>query len=453
LGSPVASLEESMIARIESMPLLDFPENAVITGTLPNFLAETAVARGPIFRLRTATEGDFVFMVGPEANRFVMHTHREHFSHNLGWTPVVGDWLGQGLLNMDPPEHTIHRRMMNPAFTSSYLSAYLPVMQRVVTSRSHDWLDRGRVDAQTEAREIAFDVAAVALAGFQAGVQVDRLREIFYALLHGFDDSQETWDQFWQRRTQLLAELDQTLLATIAARRLIPDSEQPRDVLARIVHATVDGDRQLSDEQILAHVKILLVAGHETTTSLAGWALQLLASNRVWLARVESELDALGRSADAPLTLDDLRSLKSLDLFIREIGRLYSPVLNLPRGVVTDFEFGGFQVSAGESIRLGIAAGHRLPAVFADPNRFDPERFEVPRDEDARTPYGLVPFGGGPRTCIGMSFAQLEVKALVAHVQRQFRLVPESAVEPVHAGFWTAFAPTGMPLLVFPRID
>ena len=442
-----------MPAPFDSMPLLDFPENAVINGTLASFLSQTSMERGPIFRLRTMTEGDFVFMVGPEANRFVMQTHREHFSHNLGWTPVVGDWLGQGLLNMDAPDHTIHRRMMNPAFTSSYLSAYLPVMQRVVATRSSDWVARGRIDAQVEAREIAFDVAAVALAGFQAGTQVDRLREIFYAMLHGFDDSKETWDQFWQRRTQLLAELDQTLLATIAARRLIPDSDQPHDVLARIVHANVDGDRQVSDDQILAHVKILLVAGHETTTSLAGWSLQLLASNQVWRDRVEKELATLRSPADTPLTIEQLRTLKALDLFIREIGRLYSPVLNLPRGVVTDFEFGGFLVPAGQPIRLAIAAGHRRPDVFADPNEFDPERFEEPRDEDARTPYGLVTFGGGPRTCIGMSFALLEVKALVAHVLRRFKLVPGSAAEPVHAGFWTGFAPAGIPLRVLPRSD
>jgi len=241
-------------------------------------------------------------------------------------------------------------------------------------------------------------------------------------------------------------------LYTLMRPRIQDRREHPTDdVLGMMVQARDDQGNALSDEQLIAHTNILLVAGHETTTSLAGWSLQLLGSNRVWRDRVEAELDALHRGDDATLTLEELRSLRSLDLFIREIGRLYSPVLNLPRGVVSDFEFGGFRVPAGEQIRLGIAAGHRLPGVFADPNKFEPERFEEPRDEDARTPYGLVPFGGGPRTCIGMSFAQLEVKALVAHVQRRFRLVPESATEPAHAGFWTAFAPGGMPLLVLPR--
>jgi cytochrome P450 len=442
-----------MASPFSKMPLLDFPANAVITGALPNFLAKTALERGPIFQLRTDTEGDFVFMVGPEANRFVMHTHRTHFSHNQGWTPVVGDWLGQGLLNMDVPEHTIHRRLMNPAFTSTYLAAYLPEMERVVADRTRNWAERKLVDVQTEAREIAFDIAAVTLAGYQTGPEVDRLREIFYALLHGFDDTQESWDAFWQRRTRLLAELDETLLHTIARRRGLPDSEQPKDVLARIIHATDDQDRLLTDAQILAHVKILLVAGHETTTSLSGWVLQLIATNQVWRERIDTELAALPRLAGEALTFDQLRSLKSLDLFIRETGRLYSPVLNLPRGVLTEFEFGGFKVPAGQQVRLAIAACHRLPMVFENPDKFEPERFEEPRDEDARTPYGLVTFGGGPRTCIGMSFAQLEVKALVAHVLRRYRLHSVSERELVSAGFWTAFVPTGIPMRVTPRVD
>ena len=433
------------------MPLIDFPDDAVISGKLPGFLARTAIERGPIFRLRTATEGDFVFMVGPEANRFVMHTHREAFSHNLGWTPIVGDWLGQGLLNMDVPEHTILRKLMNPAFTASYLSAYLPVMTQVVVKRTSDWLTRQVVDLQTEAREIAFDVAAVALAGYETGPQVDRLREIFYALLHGFDDTQESWDSFWQRRNRMLEELDQTLLATIVRRRRLPDGAQPRDVLARIIHAKDERNELLTDQQVLAHVKILLVAGHETTTSLAGWVLQLLATHASWRDRVDREIEPLAGFGDADLTFDQLRSLRALDLVIRETGRLYSPVVNVPRGVLADFEFGGYRVPAGESVRLALAACHRLPTVFANPDSFEPERFEEARDEDARTPYGLVTFGGGPRTCIGMSFAQLEVKALTAHVLRRFRLVPTSNRELVHAGFWTAFVPTGIPVSVSAR--
>src|SRR5579862_6559754 len=124
------------------LPVLEFPPNSVIEGKLPGYMAKIAMTHGPIYVLRTETEGDFVFMVGPEANRFVMHTHREHFSHRQGWTPVIGDWSGVGLLNMDPPDHTIQRRLMNPAFTSAYLATYLPLMQQVIADRTADWLER-----------------------------------------------------------------------------------------------------------------------------------------------------------------------------------------------------------------------------------------------------------------------------------------------------------------------
>jgi sterol 14-demethylase len=101
-------------------------------------------------------------------------------------------------------------------------------------------------------------------------------------------------------------------------------------------------------------------------------------------------------------------------------------VLLLPRGVVSDFEFAGRFVEAGTQVFVAIAAGHRLASVFAEPNRFDPDRFLPPREEDRRNPYALATFGGGPRICLGINFAQVEVMALIAHVRRNFELEPVS---------------------------
>jgi cytochrome P450 len=113
-------------------------------------------------------------------------------------------------------------------------------------------------------------------------------------------------------------------------------------------------------------------------------------------------------------------------------------VINVPRGVVEPFEFGGYFIPAGVPVRLCLAAGHRLPDVFADPDRFDPLRFAPPREEDRRNQYALVTFGGGPRVCIGINFAQVEVRALVAHVLRNYRLERLAGAPPIHSGYWTA---------------
>lgn len=431
------------------LPRVIFPENISMSGHFPRFLAEAAMEKGPILKLFLESDRDLVFLVGPEANRFVFHTHREHFSHAQGWTPVLGDWFGHGLLNMDPPEHTRHRRLMNPAFTASFLSLYLPIMNRVVAARTRDWAARGEVDLYEEAREIAFDVAAAALAGLESGAEVDRMRQLFYGLLHGFDERYETWDAFLSRQNRMNDELNQVLLPLIHQRHAATGT--PSDVVGMIVAARDDEGEPFSDEQVLAHLKILLVAGHETTTTLGAWTLYQLAARPGDRARVQTELARAEPSREEPIGLETLRGARFLDSFIKEVGRLYSPVVQVPRGVAKEFEFEGYTIPPGAEVRLSLSAGHRLPRVFAEPERFDPERFEPPREEDKRVPYSLVTFGGGPRVCIGMSFAQLEVKALVAHVLRGLDLAPIPDRPPIHAGYWTAIAPEGVLVQVAER--
>jgi cytochrome P450 len=214
------------------------------------------------------------------------------------------------------------------------------------------------------------------------------------------------------------------------------------DVLGMIVRARDDNDQPLSDVQIMAHLNILLVAGHETTTTLGAWVLAMLATEHDHRARILAELDAVLGDVTEP-TVEQLRALPLLDNFIKETGRLHSPVFNVPRGVLSDFEFAGYRVPVGSPVRLCLAAGHRLPSVFANPETFDPDRFASPREEDKKQPYSLVTFGGGVRICIGINFANIETKALAVHALRHFDMELLDH-EVIHAGYWTAFLPNGL---------
>lgn len=436
-----------MTRNIADLPKLRMDDADFMSGRLPSIIARQAEAHGPIFQ-RTVTGGPyagqpFVWLVGPEANRFVFHSHRDHFSHDLGWTPIIGETMGKGLLNMDDPEHAIHRRMWNPAFASAYMSAYLPLIQRVIADRTRDWPERGEIDLYRESREITFDVAAAALAGFRTGAEVDRLRELFYTLLHA-DEVVETEAEYWQRALKAREELIGMLVPMIWARRQMPPSDHPNDVVEMIVHARDENGDALSDEQVLAHLNILLVAGHETTTTLGAWMLYLLATRPDDRARIEAELDAIPRTEDGGLSMESIRAMKQLDMFIRETGRLYPPVLTVPRGASQDFEFADTHVPAGTLVRLSLAGGHRLPHVFEDPERFDMDRFAPPREEDKKTPYSLVTFGGGTRVCIGQHFAQVEAKVLAAHVLRHYTLEPARVEPPHYGGFITSILPGGI---------
>ncbi|MDZ4717624.1 MAG: cytochrome P450 [Roseiflexaceae bacterium] len=438
-----------MAKTMADLPAVNFSGEDIMSGRFPALLAQAAIEHGPIFKwiITDGWEaGEYVFMVGPEANRFVLHTGREHFSHDKGWTPLIGDTLGKGLLNMDDPMHARHRKMWNPAFTAAAMEAYIPVMQQVIADRTAAWPTQGIVDVYQESREITFDIAAAALGGFQRGLDVDRLRELFYTLLR-FDDRIESWESYDKRFHEAQRELYITLMRLIAERRALPPDQQPHDVVGMIVRARDEDGQALSDEQVLAHINILLVAGHETTTTLASWMLYFIATQPEQRRALEQELESLAIDADTPAPVEALRAMKRLDAFLREVGRLYPPVINVPRGVISDYEFGGYQIPAGTPMRLSLAGSHLLPSVFTEPQKFDPERFLPPRDEERRTPYGLVTFGGGPRICIGINFAQIEVKALAAHVLRRYNLEP-TGPSVGHGGHWTAILTDGVKLMV-----
>jgi cytochrome P450 len=421
----------------------------------PALLARQAMEHGPVLRWRIpygqGAEEEKALLVGPEANRFVLHTHRSAFSHEYGWTPAVGHLIGKGLLNMDPPEHTWHRKLWNPAFTQAYMERYLPLMQRVIAEHLAHWGEQGEIDLYHEARTITFHVAAAALAGIERGPEVERLQKLFYALIAEGASTLQSIDERLPKALKARDALHALLLDLIAERRHVPARARTNDVLGLIVEARDEEGRVLSDEQVAGHLNILLVAGHETTTVLTAYTLYRLATLPDWRRRVESELDALLPDPHEPLSVAATQELKTLDTFIKETGRLHTPVRSVPRQILQEVEFAGYTLPAGTQVRLALAACHHLPSVFAEPEAFDPDRFAPPREEDKRTPYGLVTFGGGPRLCIGIHFATIEVKAIVAQVLRFYRLEPLGDQPPEHYGLLATFLPNGMPMRVRAR--
>src|SRR6266496_2689486 len=274
---------------------------------------------GPIFRTKTIDGIDLVYLVGPEANRFVLASNRLKFSHRMGWGQLFGviETYGDGMLTMDGPEHDQHRRMMNPAFTISYMDRYLPLMNRIIRERTATWLDRGEVDVFEEARKITFDVAAEALVGLQTGPEVDRFREIFFSLIMLGQNTDDDGKDYGTRLAELQGELYDLLLPNIRRRRQQPTD----DVLGMLVRARDDHGNALSDDQLIAHTNILLVAGHETSTSLSAWLLYLLSQHPSYAQRVLEEQDAL-LARDAAPTLEAIKRMKLLEHALSEAERL-----------------------------------------------------------------------------------------------------------------------------------
>ncbi|MEM7798291.1 MAG: cytochrome P450 [Chloroflexota bacterium] len=434
-----------MSREITDLPIFEYGwEEDVISGQYVSRCAAFAREHGPIFRFQvrhTAIYG--VHMVGPEANRFVFHTHRQHFSHEKGWTPIVGELVGRGLLNMDDPDHAQHRSLWNPAFASEVMEGYIPVVHQIIRETLQRWSSEPEVMVHKESQAITFDVAAAALAGITQPEHLAKLRHIFWVILHGLDGESDI--TVFEQIDQLQQELLSLLLGTIQARRRTPPNRDGpvSDVLSQIVHARFEDGRQLDDIEILGHLNVLLLAGHETTTSLSAWILYLLATMPEHWDELQQEVDevladiAIGDEAKVPTTAQ-IRKLVRIDNFIKEVGRVYPPVFQVPRVTLSACEFNGVEIPAETRVRLQLAAAHQLPDVFQDPLTFDPARFERPRREDRATPYSLVTFGGGPRICIGISFATIEVKVLAAQVLRHYRLSAPVNQTLLHCGHYNA---------------
>ena len=181
-----------------------------------------------------------------------------------------------------------------------------------------------------------------------------------------------------------------------------------------------DDESPITDEEIRDEVATLFVAGHDTTSAAMAWFWYMLAENPDAEQRVLREVDAA--CGDRPVTLNDLPHLKYLEGAVKESMRLYPPSAFLfGRETIEDVELGGHTLRRGSWILISPYLVHRDPANFPDPLRFDPERFS-PRRLEEIPPYAYIPFGGGPRICIGNSMATMQIVLLAATILQKFQL-------------------------------
>ncbi len=212
--------------------------------------------------------------------------------------------------------------------------------------------------------------------------------------------------------------LDRIVYREIERRRRDPGDRE--DVLGMLMAATDEDGSQLSDREVRDQAVTLLFAGHDTSTSTISFLFYELAHNPHELELLVEEQDrVLGGEPPTPAQL--VSDMPRLDMAVDETLRLYPPAWIGPRLALEPFEIAGTRVAGGTYVNYCSWASHRLPDVFPDPHRFDSERF-TPERKAALPKGAYVPFGGGSRTCIGMRFGQMEVKAVATLALQRFRL-------------------------------
>ena len=343
---------------------------------------------------------------GPEANRKVLVTERD----KVLWrnTDPVTDLLGRGVLIVDGDEHDQYRKLMEPPLHPSRLPDYTARFISHTDRVSAQWKDGETVDMLIESRKIALLIIMDTL--FSKDVW-DDLPHIWTPVLKAIEYISPGLWIMWRKMPRFgfrkpLRELDNYLYGIIEERRKTLESdsklsdmqEQPPALQNDLLQHLIDAG--LTDKVIRDQMLTMLIAGHDTSTALLAWTFALLGQHADVHARVVNEVDSQAKSA-------------LLDQVIKESLRLYPPIHIGNRRVAKEMEFSEGNVPAEQRMFYSIYLTHRDPEIWENAEDFCPERFARGRKTP---PFSYVPFGGGPRACIGGAFGQAEARIVMSRL-------------------------------------
>ena len=356
-----------------------------------------------------------VFMMGPAANQFILSTHMDCFSWREGWPQNFRELLGESLFLQEGEEHKRNRKLLMPAFHGKALEGYIETMVTLTEHYCAQWEEQKMFTWFAEMKKLTFEIASQLLIGSSSGEMTDRLSGWFTDLTNGLFSPALPWS--WTPYGKALKARD-ALLNHLE--KFIEDRFQhpTQDALGLLVQAEDEEGDRLTLQELKVQALLMLFAGHETTTSMMTSLVMALAQHPDILHRARQEQKAL--SQEGALSLEQLKQMPYLDQVLKEVERLYPPVSGGFRGVVKAFEFNGYRVPAGWLVIYRIDASKHDDRYFEHPTQFDPDRFSPDRAEQKRTDFSMVTFGGGPRICLGMAFAQMEMKIITALLLRQY---------------------------------
>ncbi len=385
---------------------------------------------------------DFVTLHRPEDIRAVLlERHAEfHKSPSYEGLRLV---LGNGLLTSEGEFWQRQRKLATPAFHHRRLVEFAATMTRCTSELADAWAPRVRsgdatLDVFEHMTALTFRIVGLTLFSTElsehAGAMgpalatvVEHANHLATSLMLAPPPWVPTPRNLRFRRA--IAVIDELVLGIIAQRRA-SGVEQP-DLLGMLMAASGEDDpsARMSDAELRDEVATLVLAGHETTANALTWTLLLLSQHPDIDARVHDELERV--CAGQPPTFEQLAALPYLAQVLDESMRLYPPAWMFERIALNELELGDYAIPKGTLVAISPYTLHRHPGHWPRPTRFDPERFSDAA-QAARPRYTYLPFGGGPRQCIGTNFALIEAKLVLATLLQRYRfeLLPGQDLRP-----------------------
>ena len=415
---------------------------------------------------QAAYEEDFVSLGGAGASRIwvtsptlikaVLLDERDKFQ-KITQIRLLRPLLGRGILTSEGAEWKWQRQASAPMFRPQDLAGFVPTFVRVTQDLLAKWRAAPRGSTQridVDMKRATFEVISATLLPSADAPAFERSTDVF--------QRSGGWNQLfaamnvpaWMPRPGFIAGMRaisalRTAVASMIAERRRPHESgaaEHNDLLQRLIAARdPESGQSMNDEQLVDNVLTFYLAGHETTAKALTWTLYLLARSPQWAAALQDEIARV--TGGAPIAAEHIERLVLVSQVLKESMRLYPPVPIMSRQAVADARIDGHDVKAGASVLMPIYAIHRHARRWADADAFDPERFSPEREAEIPR-YQYMPFGAGPRICIGMAFAMLEATAMLATMLRHARFEAVEGHEPMPIARVTLIPKGGMPLKV-----
>ncbi|MFO0632678.1 MAG: cytochrome P450 [Nannocystaceae bacterium] len=388
---------------------------------------------GDMFSIKLPGSPQSVVMSGPKAHQKFFRFSDEEVSMREVYklmTPIFGKGIAY---DAEPEIMKEQLAFFHDALRETRLRTYAAGFVAEAEEYFGKWGDEGEVDLYRVGNELTIYTSSRSLLGpsFRQHLS-DEFAKLYYEMEAGLNllafFAPHLPLPAFRKRDRARARLGELVTTIVRERREKGLTEE--DFLQTLMDARYKNGQRLSEDEMTGLLLAIMFAGHHTSGVTFAWTGILLNQNPQWLGRLRAEQDAvLGDRSD--LTLEDLRGMPLLECAIKETLRMYPPIILMMRKVLKGFEHGGFWVPEESMIITCPAMAHRIPEVFRDPNRFDPERFGSERDEDKKNPMGWISFGGGRHRCMGIVFAQLQLRAIWSHLLRNFDFeLVESRYEP-----------------------
>ena len=360
-------------------------------------------------------------------------------------------FMGQGLVTSNGEFWKRQRRLVAPAFHTQRIAAYADTMVDYTLDRIDGWQDGATVDIDDEMMQLTLLIVGRTLFDADTSTTVNQVKRAVDVVQKASNTASllPYWTPTPLRIRSYLANrmLDKIVYRFIDQRRAT--GEDRGDLLSMLLLSEDEDGERMTDKQARDEAVTLILAGHETTANVLNWTWWLLAQYPQAEAKLHRELDDVLRGQ--PPALQDLRRLPYSDMVIKESMRLMPPVWTVSRVNWEATDVCGYTFPPGTGSQILIYCVHRNPDIWDKPNEFIPERWAEDSIDDIPK-YAYIPFGGGPRICIGNSFATMEANLLLATIAQRYRLHLIDGVEIVPQPYITMFPRDGLPMRLEARV-